>query len=50
MFVGSVISAFQLSIGLSVCHDRDPAKMAELIEMPFGLCTRVDPRKQNYVR
>jgi len=50
MFVGSFISAFQLSVGLSVCHNRDPANMAELIEIPFGLCIRVGPRKHSYVR
>jgi len=29
---------------LSVCHDRQPAKTAEPIEMSFGMWTRVDPR------
>ena len=28
----------------SVCHSREPCKTAELIEMPFGLRTRVGPR------
>jgi len=27
---------------LSVCHDRETAKMAETIAMPFGLWTKVD--------
>jgi len=30
--------------GLSVCHTSEPAKTAELIEMPFGLRTPVDTR------
>ena len=29
------------SVGRSVCHTSDPAKMAEPMEMPFGLMTRV---------
>ena len=28
----------------SVGHDCQPAKMAELIKMPFGMWTRVGPR------
>jgi len=28
-------------VRLSVCHDREPCKMAERIEMPFGLWTLV---------
>jgi len=36
-----------LSVGLSVCNDREPCKMAKPIETPFGMWTRVDPR--NYV-
>ena len=35
------------SFGLSVCHTSEPRKMAEPIEMPFGLRTQMDPR--NYV-
>ena len=31
------------SVGLSVCHDREPCKTAELIEMLFGLWTRLGP-------
>jgi len=30
-----------LSVGLSVCHDREPCKTAEPIVMPFGMLTRV---------
>ena len=33
-----------LLVGLSVCHDRDPAKMADTNEMPFGMWTPVGPR------
>ena len=35
------------SVGLSVCHSvtPNPCKTAEPIEMPFGLWTRVVPRK-----
>jgi len=33
-----------LSVGLSVCHDREPYKMAEPIVMLFGMLTRVGPR------
>jgi len=35
---------YSLSIGLSACHDREPCKTAEPLEMPFGLWTRVGPR------
>jgi len=31
------------SICLSVCHTGEPCKTAELIEVPFGLRTRVGP-------
>ena len=31
---------------LSVCHDREPCKTVEPIEMTFGMCTRMGPRKQ----
>jgi len=27
-----------LSVCLSVCNDRQPAKTAEPIELPFGMC------------
>ena len=30
-------------VAWSVCHTSEPAKMAEPVEMPFGLRTRVDP-------
>ena len=30
-----------LSVGRSVCHDREPCKTAELIEMPLSLWTLV---------
>ena len=33
------------SVGRSVCHDREPRKTAEPIEMRFAKWTRVDPRK-----
>ena len=33
------------SVCLSVCQNREPCKTAELIEMPFGMCTQVGPRK-----
>ena len=33
------------SVCLSVCHDREPSKMAEPIDMRFGMWTRVGPRK-----
>jgi len=33
------------SVCLSVCHDREPSKMAEPTEMRFGMWTRVGPRK-----
>jgi len=32
-------------VAWSVCHDREPAKTAEPIEVPFGLWSRVGPRK-----
>jgi len=32
--------------GLSVCHDHEPAKMAEQIKMPFGLWTWLGPRNR----
>ena len=31
------------SVGLSVFHSCEPCKMAEPIEMPFGLWTQVGP-------
>jgi len=34
------------SVGKSVCHISDPAKMAELIKMPFGLRIWVGPVSQ----
>jgi len=34
-----------LSVGLSICLPRSPAKTAEPIEMLFELWTRVDQRK-----
>ena len=30
-----------LSVCRSLCHDREPAEMAEPIEMPFGIWTQV---------
>jgi len=33
------------SVGGSVCHDREPCKTAEPIEMPFGMLSGVGPRK-----
>ena len=30
-----------LSVDRSFCHSLEPCKMAELIEMPFGVWTRV---------
>jgi len=44
--VTDVAWSVSLSVGLSVTIVM-PAKMAELIEMPFGLWTHVGPR--NYV-
>ena len=32
------------TVGRFVCHNRDPVKTAEPIEMPFGLWNRMDPR------
>jgi len=32
------------SVGSSVCHDREPCKMTELIDMPFDMLSRVSPR------
>jgi len=32
------------SVSLSVCRDREPCKMAELIKMLFGIWTWVGPR------
>ena len=34
------------SVGLPVCHDREPCKTAEPIEMPFRLWIRVGPRNR----
>jgi len=34
-----------LSVSLSVCHDCEPCRTAEPIEMPFGMWTWVGPRK-----
>jgi len=33
------------SVCLSVCHDREPAKPAEPIDVPFLIWTRVGPRQ-----
>jgi len=33
-------------VGRSVCHIGEPYKMAEPIEMPFGLRTQVGPQNQ----
>jgi len=41
----SVCLSVCLSVCRSVCHHREPCKTAELIEMPFGLRTRVGQRK-----
>jgi len=32
-----------LSVGLSLSHTSEPSKMAEAIELPFGLTTWVGP-------
>jgi len=40
-----VTDAVGLSVGRSVCHNRELCKMTEPIEIPFVLWTRVGPRK-----
>jgi len=41
----AVAWSVRLSDGLSVCHSRESYKMAEPIEMSFGMWTRTGPRK-----
>ena len=43
--VGLVVMRPHEAVGWSVCHDREPCKTAEPIEMPFAVWTRVGPRK-----
>jgi len=41
------ISVVCLSVGVSVCHYREPcAETAEPIEIPFGLWTQMGPRNR----
>jgi len=42
MYVDTAYS-YSLSVCMLVCHDLEPAKTAEPIQMPFGLWTRVGP-------
>jgi len=46
----SVCLSVGLSVCRSVCHSTEPCKRVELIEMPFGLRTRVGPKKHVYIR
>ena len=39
-----VVTDVAWSVCLSVVHDCEPCKMAELVVVPFGVWTRVDPR------
>jgi len=38
------MSTVVCSICRSICHDHEPCKMAETIEMPFGMWTQVGSR------
>ena len=39
------LQTVDLTVCLYVCHNCEPTKMAELIEIPFGFWTRLGPTK-----
>ena len=41
-----VVWSVCLSVGLSVCHDREPAKTTELMEMSFGFLDLSGPKER----